>query len=182
MTDEQTAAVRVEREGGVATVIIDRPKALNALRREVAVREDLRAVIDLALAGAERVTSRLTGDLWQRPLRVHGRYTREEIVAALDYVSIEGRKANSFREGVLFAPEARADAFLVTLEKSEAEYSPTTMYEDYAISPELFHWESQSGTTVASRTGQRYLNHRAEGSHVLLVAGNLNRSAAFESG
>jgi hypothetical protein len=32
------------------------------------------------------------------------------------------------------------------------------MYADYPISPNLFHWESQSVTTVASRTGQRYLN------------------------
>ena len=89
-------------------------------------------------------------------------------MAALDYVSIDGRKPNSFREGVLFAPEANSDAFLVTLHKSEADYSPTTMYQDYAISPDLFHWESQSSTTVASKTGQRYLNHRAQGSHVLL--------------
>ncbi|TQM55099.1 superfamily II DNA or RNA helicase [Humibacillus xanthopallidus] len=155
--------------------------ALDALRREVAAREDLRAVIGLGLEGAERVTSRLSGDLWQRPLRVHARYTREEIVAALDYVSIDGRKANSFREGVLFAPKAGADAFLVTLEKSEAEYSPTTMYEDYAISPQLFHWESQSGTTVASRTGQRYLNHRAEGSHVLLFT-RARKVSAFGTG
>jgi hypothetical protein len=74
---------------------------------------------------------------------------------------------NSY-EGVLFSAAANADALLVTLHKSEADYSPTTMYQDYAISPELFHWESQSVTTVASKTGQRYLNHRSTGSHVLL--------------
>ncbi|WP_374968722.1 DUF3427 domain-containing protein [Terrabacter sp. BE26] len=56
----------------------------------------------------------------------------------------------------------------MTLNKSEADYSPTTMYRDYAISPTLFHWESQSGTTTASKTGQRYLNHERLGSHVLL--------------
>ncbi len=32
------------------------------------------------------------------------------------------------------------------------------MYRDYPISPTLFHWESQSTTTVQSPTGQRYLN------------------------
>ena len=143
---------------------------LAALRAEPAVREDLRAVVELGLEGAEHVTCRLTGDLAGRPLRVHARYSREEIVAALDYVALDGRKPNSFREGVLFAPEVGSDAFLVTLHKSEADYSPTTMYQDYAISPELFHWESQSGTTVASRTGQRYLHHRDRGSHILLFA------------
>ncbi len=63
-----------------------------------------------------------------------------------------------------------ADAFLVTLNKSEADYSPTTMYQDYAVSPELFHWESQSVTAVASPTGQRYIHHRERGSHILLFA------------
>jgi hypothetical protein len=110
----------------------------------------------------------MLGRLGFRPLRVHARYTREEAVAALDYVAVEGRKPNSFREGVMFSPAANADAFFVTLHKSEADYSPTTMYRDYAISPELFHWESQSGTTVASKTGQRYLNHQKLGSHILL--------------
>ena len=154
---------------------------LGALRSEPAVRQDLRAVIGLGLSSAQRVTSRLQGTLGLRPLQVHARYTREEIVAALDYVSIAGRKANSFREGVLFAAEANADAFLVTLHKSEADYSPTTMYQDYAISQELFHWESQSGTTVASPTGQRYLNHRAGGSHILLFA-RPRKLSAFGTG
>lgn len=57
------------------------------------------------------------------------------------------------------------DAFFVTLNKSEADYSPSTMYRDYPISPTQFHWESQSTTSVASPTGQRYLN---DGSSVLL--------------
>lgn len=141
---------------------------LAALRSEPAARSDLTAVIQLGLENAERVSGSLGGELSSRPLRVHARYTREEIVAALDYASIDGRKANSFREGVLFSPEANSDAFLVTLNKSEAEYSPTTMYQDYAISQELFHWETQSVTAIASPTGQRYLNHHARGSHVLL--------------
>ncbi|WP_404390044.1 DUF3427 domain-containing protein [Humibacillus xanthopallidus] len=143
---------------------------LESLLREPAAREDLRSVVRLSQYSAERVATRLSGELGMRPLKVHARYTREEIVAALDYVSIEGRKPNSFREGVLFSPDANTDAFLVTLHKSASDYSPTTMYQDFALSPELFHWESQSVTSIASRTGQRYLNHRAMGSHVLLFS------------
>jgi hypothetical protein len=56
----------------------------------------------------------------------------------------------------------------VTLEKSEREYSPSTLYKDYAISPTLFHWESQSTTTQQSRTGQRYIHHRNRGGNILL--------------
>ena len=54
-------------------------------------------------------------------------------------------------------PDLNVEAFFVTLKKSEADYSPTTMYRDYPISPTLFHWESQSTTTLASPTGQRYV-------------------------
>lgn len=141
---------------------------LQALVGERALREDLSGVISAGLSSARHVSRPMLGRLGSRPLRVHARYTREEAVAALDYAAIDGRKPNSFREGVLFSPAANADAFFVTLQKSEADYSPTTMYRDYAISPELFHWETQSGTTVASKTGQRYLNHQSLGSHILL--------------
>jgi hypothetical protein len=69
---------------------------------------------------------------------------------------------------VVWAPATRTDALLVNIRKSEAEFSPTTMYRDYAISPDLFHWESQNATRVDSATGQRYLNHEAQGTQVLL--------------
>ena len=39
------------------------------------------------------------------------------------------------------------------------------MYADYPISPTLFHWESQSTTSVTSKTGQRYLS----GSSTVLI-------------
>ena len=62
----------------------------------------------------------------------------------------------------------RADAFLVTLNKDEKHFSPQTMYSDYAISRDTFHWESQNATAEASPTGQRYVHHAGRGSHVLL--------------
>src|SRR3546814_15366129 len=74
----------------------------------------------------------------------------------------------------------QSDAFFVTLKKSESDYSPTTMYRDYAISPELFHWESQSTTSVASPTGQRYLNPASRGSPVLLFTRSEERRVGTE--
>jgi len=145
-------------------------EGLGSLRGEDSPREDLRQVVAIGLEAAQHVTTAVPGALSRRALRTHARYTREEVVAAIDYVSIEGRKPNSFREGVLFSEPAQTDAFFVTLKKSETDYSPTTMYHDYAISPTLFHWESQSVTTLASKTGQRYVHHRERGTQVLLFA------------
>ena len=70
--------------------------------------------------------------------------------------------------GVLHLPKIRADVFLVTLNKAEKEYSPTTMYDDYAISDELFHWQSQSTTSATSPTGRRYIEQERLGQTVLL--------------
>jgi hypothetical protein len=44
------------------------------------------------------------------------------------------------------------------------------MYRDYAMSPSLVHWESQSTTSADSPTGRRYIGHHERGSHVLLFA------------
>ncbi|UMG93566.1 DUF3427 domain-containing protein [Nocardioides sp. TF02-7] len=139
--------------GGHATI----DEGLAALRHERATREELRSVIDISFDAARHQALELTGSLLDVPLRVHARYQREEVLAALGYASLQ-RRPNSFREGVLYVPERNVDAFFVNLKKSEEEFSPTTMYRDYPISPTLFHWESQSGTSVASPTGHRYLN------------------------
>lgn len=133
------------------------------------VVDEMRQVIDLAFDSAHRSTlplSELIPALADVPLAVHARYTREEILAGLGVAG--RRKPSHFREGVLWCEEANADAFFVTLKKTETDYSPTTMYRDFALSPELFHWESQSTTSDASKTGQRYIHHRQGGSHVLL--------------
>lgn len=142
---------------------------LEALRQEAAGRQELRSVIDLGLASARHVTRRVGGRLGNLPLRIHATYQREEVLAAINYASF-ARKPNSFREGVLYSEPIQADAFFVTLQKSEADYSPTTLYRDYAISPTLFHWESQTGTTVASPTGQRYIHHRQRGTEILIFS------------
>jgi hypothetical protein len=102
-----------------------------------------------------------------KPGMVHASYSREEVLAALGWTT-QGRSPSTMREGVAWCPEVNADAFLITLKKTDTDYSPTTMYRDYALNRELFHWESQSTTSAASPTGQRYLQHRERGSHVLL--------------
>ncbi|KRF01518.1 helicase [Nocardioides sp. Soil777] len=126
---------------------------LESIRRESAARAEIRAVVDISYEATRHVPLSLDGPLSPVPLKVHARYQREEILAALDFP----RRPNSFREGVLYLPNHNVDAFFVTLKKSEADYSPTTMYADYPISRDLFHWESQSTTSTSSKTGQRYL-------------------------
>ena len=97
------------------------------------------------------------------PLDLHCTYTRDQILVALDFM-----KPSTVREGVKWLPEIQTDVFFLTLNKAEKDYSPTTMYNDYSINSELFHWQSQSTTAENSPTGQRYIHHKEKGSKVLL--------------
>ena len=71
------------------------------------------------------------------PLALHARYSRAEVIAALGFG--DGVKPKVTQGGILWMPEARCDVFFVDLRKAERDYSPTTMYHDYAINRELFH-------------------------------------------
>lgn len=140
--------------GGGFTSIED---GLRSLGSDAVAASELSTIVNIAFDTARHTTLELSGDLAEVPLRVHGRYRREEVLAALGDASLAKPPIN-FREGVLWVPDLNTDAFFIQLKKSETAFSPTTMYRDYPISPTLFHWESQSRTTVASPTGQRYLN------------------------
>ena len=97
-------------------------------------------------------------------------YSREEVLAALDWASL-ARKPSSFVAGVVVVGGGRdGRASSSRCRRPSSDFSPTTMYRDYALSPELFHWESQNATSVDSPVGRRYLTHREGGSHVVLFA------------
>ena len=102
------------------------------------------------------------------PLLVHARYTRIEVLAAFGDGDL--LQTPTWREGVKWMPQTKADVFAITFDKSGGAFSPTTSYQDYAISPDQIHWESQSTTSEKSPTGQRYQNHAEEGSDVYLFA------------
>jgi hypothetical protein len=97
------------------------------------------------------------------PLDLHCTYTRDQILVALDFM-----KPATVREGVKYLPDKKVDIFFVTLNKSDKDYSPTTMYNDYSINETLFHWQSQSTTADSAPTGQRYINHRSQNNKILL--------------
>lgn len=141
---------------------------LREVRHELSVAGEIAEVTELGLDQTRHVPTPVGGALEGIPLFVHARYQREEVLSALGYASLE-RRPSSFMAGVVRVdgPHGDIDAFFVTLKKSEAEYSPTTMYADYPISPTLFHWESQSTTSVPSPTGQRYI--RGSGEKLLFV-------------
>ncbi|WP_170008519.1 DUF3427 domain-containing protein [Bacillus fonticola] len=100
------------------------------------------------------------------PLQVHSQYSTNQVMAGLDYFNEAASPA--FREGVKYFRDKELDVFFITLNKSEKDFSPSTLYEDYAINEKLFHWQTQSRVGEGSPTAQRYIHHRQTGNKIAL--------------
>lgn len=139
--------------------------SLARLRENDACLHDLKTILELRLQHAPSLHVGRLSDK-SGPLDVHAQYTRDEILIGLGHWTMNHRPRMS--EGVLHVSKTKVDAFFVTLQKTEEEYSPTTMYEDYLISHDQFHWQSQSNTSASSPTGKRYIEHQKLGYTPLL--------------
>jgi superfamily II DNA or RNA helicase/HKD family nuclease len=179
------AAVFSDRERRFARMLIGslttlKPSALLSeglaqLWKHPQVRSELLELLDLL---PERVDHLHAGlNIANVPLAVHARYTRTEILAAFDVGG--GVKPITWQSGVWWDENSQSDLFAFTLDKSAGSFSPTTRYRDYAISPELIHWESQSVTSLDSDTGRRYISQPEHGTNVVLFARLSTADRAF---
>jgi superfamily II DNA or RNA helicase len=101
---------------------------------------------------------------YKQPLKIHARYTRDQILVAFGFSSFNKKSSN--REGVAESKELNTEILFVDLLKSDEDFSPTTMYDDFAISETLFHWQSQNQTRNDTGKGLTYINHQKLGKHI----------------
>lgn len=94
-------------------------------------------------------------------LELHATYGSDEIKAALGGASFESAGVTGV--GRLHFAQIKTFVALVTFQKTEKEFSPSTMYQDYPISRELLHWETQGQTRQESDTGQNLIHHQERG-------------------
>lgn len=94
-------------------------------------------------------------------LELHATYGSDEIKAALGGASFESSGVTGV--GRLHFPQIKTVVSLVTFQKTEKEFSPSTMYQDYPISRELLHWETQAQTSQSSDPGQTLIHHQERG-------------------
>jgi superfamily II DNA or RNA helicase/HKD family nuclease len=102
------------------------------------------------------------------PLELHAQYGIKEIQATFGRANLE--TAGQRGVGSFHFAEVKTYALLITFQKTEKEFSPSTMYADYPISRELLHWESQSTTSQLSDTGQNLIHHGERGYTILIFA------------
>jgi superfamily II DNA or RNA helicase len=109
------------------------------------------------------------------PLFLHRKYTRDEILVAMGLSRMVG--ARHTQTGRFWIEPSNIEVLFVTLDKSDKSFSPTTRYEDFAISPTRFHWQSQSTTGESSPTGRRYVEQSENGCTILLFVRPTNSDA-----
>jgi hypothetical protein len=99
-------------------------------------------------------------------LEQYGCYTREEVFILFDRQS-ETKTMQGSVSGVFRINELNAELLFVTLNKSDKDFSPTTQYDDYVISKDRFHWQSQN-TDSHTGNGERFVNQATNGKRFLL--------------
>ncbi len=107
-----------------------------------------------------------------QPLKVHSRYTREQILAAFGFSTFEKKSSN--REGVAENKNLKIELLFIDLIKSEKDFSPSNLYQDYAISDTLFHWQTQNAARPEIGRGLTYIQHKEKGKTILLLVREKN--------
>ena len=99
-------------------------------------------------------------------LELHGCYTREQLL-----VIFGKRTATAMgsipQAGIMNLENLNTEILWVTLNKSDEDFSPTTQYNDYAISEILFHWQSQNSASHDNK-GARYVNQKGTNRKIIL--------------
>lgn len=101
-------------------------------------------------------------------LRLHAEYGSAEIKSLLDLATMDTTGPTGV--GAFHSRENKFYVNLITFQKEEQDFSPTTRYEDYPISRTKLHWQSQSGTSQASERGKGYIHFKERGYAILFFA------------
>ncbi len=106
-------------------------------------------------------------------LEQYGCYTREEIFAIFGRQTAN-KKMQGCVAGVFNIEELNTELFFVTLNKSDKDFSASTMYDDYVVSENQFHWKSQNTDTHKGR-GRRFVEQAQNKKKFLLFVREYKR-------
>jgi len=138
---------------GTATKVGSGLEFAQRVQRNPNMAEELRQLAQVLETNALPQPIALPGLEWT-PLCLHGHYRLNEILTAVDFLTAERRPF--FNTGVLRLQARKTELMFVTLDKRHG-FHETIAYHDYALSHELFHWQSQNSAAPTTRIGQQYL-------------------------
>lgn len=147
-------------------------ESINQIGANKVLVEELGETINYLLNEVDFVETSI--DLgYSMPLKVHARYTRDQILSAFGFYTFDNKPSS--REGVQELKDKNTELLFITLKKTEEKYSPTTMYDDFAISDSIFHWQSQNSARPDKGKGLSYLEHQKNAKRILLFVREANK-------
>ena len=129
-------------------------EAIGRLKNYPIFIKEIKEVCEYLLTNLE-VKTFAVGEGLPLALEQYGVYTREEIFAIFGRQKADKKMQGSVA-GVFNIEELNTELFFVTLNKSEKDFSATTMYDDYVVSENQFHWKSQN-TDTHQGSGKRFV-------------------------
>jgi superfamily II DNA or RNA helicase/HKD family nuclease len=131
---------------------------IEELRSNTALRRELRSLLEAISTRVVGLTPTPVVAVPEGvPLALHRVYTSGQLFAAFGLDSIWRATPKA---GVAWIPESRSYIMLVTLEKDADSFTERTRYRDYAISPSVFHWQSQATARPESGDGTHVVEAR----------------------
>lgn len=128
---------------------------VDALSRDNCLCDELVEVLPLLLKENKAYEKDDNSLLTNFPLKLHGVYTKAQIQVAIGTSTLAHK--SSAREGVERNKDLNVEAMFVDIIKNREEGS-TTDYDDKALSPYLFQWDTQNRVKPESKEGQAYIN------------------------
>lgn len=131
-------------------------ESINAIGSNKILVTEIIEILEMLLEKTEVIEKEIKLP-YNQPLKLFARYTRDQILSAFEFNTFEKQSSN--REGIAENKVLNTELLFVDLIKSEEDFSPTTMYNDYAINEILFHWQTQNKTRPDIGKGTSYINH-----------------------
>ncbi|MDE5876062.1 MAG: DUF3427 domain-containing protein, partial [Muribaculaceae bacterium] len=153
---------KVNKDFGTSFASIE--EAIASLNSQNWIVEELQTLIEIRLKDLSKTTK------WFKvaegsEIELYGCYSADEI-----HLLLEDKPGRWQVLGTQYNKEKKFAMVFVTLNKSDKDYSPSTLYEDYAISQFQFHWQSMNKTREHSEEGQRIINQKQNGwKYILFV-------------
>lgn len=148
---------------------------LERLRGHEPLREELGELANLLAARTELPARRIPGLPYEWPLLLYGRYEIREILTAVGWLN-EARRT-PHQSGKISIDDENIECLFVTLDKVEG-YHDRIAYRDYAISSEIFHWQTQNNAGPDTSAGRRYIESPQNGWRFFLFVRE-NKGAAY---
>lgn len=145
--------------------------SIKAIGKNKILTEEIIEILEILIDKIDFLESEISLP-YSQPLQIHSRYTRDQILAAFN-ISTFDKKSNN-REGVAENKNLKTELLFIDLIKSETDFSPTNLYKDFAISENIFHWQTQNSARPDKGKGLTYINQQDSQKNILLFVREKN--------